>query len=327
MRTVITGGAGFIGSHLAEALLLRGNRVAVLERPGAERGWLEGTGVEWHPVGLDDPEELRRVLDGADVVFHLAGLTEAVRSRDFYEVNTEGTARVLRAAARWNGGAPHVILLSSLAATGPCRNGERLDADSVPVPLSHYGNSKLLAEAVVHAYADRVPGTVLRLPSVYGPRERAILKLFRMIHHGFALTVGGWDREVSLIHVRDVVAGLLAAAERDAKSCRTYCLAYPEPATWADVARAIGAAVDRRPRLVSVPLAAGRLIAVAAETAARARGRPAVLNRERVRELSQQRWVCDPSRAMDDIGFSPAVPLAPGMEETGDWYRRMGWIR
>lgn len=326
MRTVITGGAGFIGSHLAEALIRRGDPVACVERPGASPGWLEGLDVAWHPVGLDDPGALRRILGGTDVVFHLAGLTEAVRPRDFYEVNTEGTARILRAAAGREGDAPHVILLSSLAATGPCRNGERLDGDSVPLPLSHYGNSKLLAEAVVHAYADRVPTTVVRLPSVYGPRERAVLKLFRMIRRGLALTVGGWEREVSLIHVRDVVSGLLVAARRDPGPCRTYCLAHPDPVTWSDVARAVGRAVGRRPRMVSLPVPAGRAIAVAAEATARLRGRPAVLNRERVRELSQQRWVCDPSRAVAELGFSPAVPLTAGMRETGDWYRRMGWI-
>lgn len=326
MRTVITGGAGFIGSHLAEALVERGHRVACIERPGASRGWLEKLEADWHPTGLEEPETLRRLFRDADVVFHLAGLTEAVRSRDFYRVNTEGTARVLRAAAEQDGTAPHVILLSSLAATGPCRNGERLGPDSVPIPLSHYGNSKLLAEAVMHAYADRVPATVVRLPSVYGPRERAVLKLFRMIRRGIALTVGGWERQVSLVHVRDVVGGLLAAADRDVRSCRTYCLAHPEVVTWSDVARAVGEAVDRRPRKVSLPPSAARLVAVAAEAVARVRGRPAVLNRERIREISQDRWVCDPSRAVAELGFSPAVPLAAGMAETAEWYRRMRWI-
>lgn len=326
MRTVITGGAGFIGSHLAEALARRGDRVACVERPGASRGWLEGLEADWHPVGLEDPDALRRIFRGARVVFHLAGLTEAVRSRDFYAVNTEGTARVLRAAAEQEGTPPHVILLSSLSATGPCRNGERLGPDSVPVPLSHYGNSKLLAEAVVHARADRVPATIVRLPSVYGPRERAILKLFRMIRHGLALTVGGWHREVSLVHVRDVVGGLVAAGDRDVRSCRTYCLAHPDVVTWADVARAVGEAVGRRPRMLSLPASAARVVAVAAEAVARLRGRPAILNRERVREISQDRWVCDPSRAVAELGFAPAVPLAVGMAETADWYRRMRWI-
>lgn len=326
MRTVITGGAGFIGSHLTEALLDRGDRVVCVERPGASRGWLEGREVDWRPVGLEDPVLLEDAIRGADVVFHLAGLTEARHSQDFYAVNTEGTAHVLRAASHLDAAPPHVILLSSLAAVGPCRNGERLGPDSVPRPLTHYGNSKLLAEAVVHAYGDRVPTTVVRLPSVYGPREKAVLTLFRMIRHGVALTVGGWEREVSLIHVHDVVAGLVAAAGREVDGTRTYCLAHPEVLTWADFAGRVGEAVGRRPRLLSLPVACARLVAVAAETVAALRGRPAVLNRERVRELSQERWVCDPSRAVGELEFSPSVPAARGARETADWYRRMAWI-
>lgn len=326
MRITITGGAGFIGSHLTEALLERGDRVACVERPGAPRGWLEGRNVEWLPVGLEDTETLERVVGEADVVYHLAALTEARHERDFYEVNTEGTARVLRAAAARNGSAPHVVLLSSLAAVGPCRNGERLDPDSVPRPLTHYGNSKLLAEAVVHAYGDRVPVTVVRFPSVYGPREKAVLNLFRMIRHGVALTVGGWEREVSLIHVHDAVRGLLAVGDREVDGPRTYCLAHPEVVTWADVASAVGSAVGREPRLVSLPVAGARLVAVVAEWMAGLRGRPAVLNRERVLELSQERWVCDPGRAVREVGFSPAVPVAEGMRQTANWYRRARWL-
>src|SRR2546426_283860 len=148
MRAVVTGGAGFIGSHLIEALVQRGDEVVCVERPGASRRWLDGLDVCYRDSGLEDVAQLAAALAGADVVFHLAGLTEARSPRDFYAVNTEGTARLFRAAAAHNGGAPRVVLMSSLAALGPCRNGDRLSPDTVPYPISHYGHSKLLAEAV-----------------------------------------------------------------------------------------------------------------------------------------------------------------------------------
>lgn len=327
MRAIVTGGAGFIGSHLIERLQALGHEVVCVERMGGSRGWVEGLDIVWEPIGLQSVAELRRAFRGADVVFHLAALTEAVRPADLYEVNTLGTANVLEAAATWNGSAPRVIFMSSLAACGPCRNGDSLTPDTVPFPLSHYGNSKLRAEAVVHAHADRVPTTIVRLPSVYGPRERAVLTLFRMVSHGLALTVGGWKREASLIYVGDVVQGLLAAAQADGRaSGRTYCLSHPRPVTWAGFAEATGEAVGRRPHLFSVGCRIARPIAIACEICARLRGRPAILNRDRVRELSQLRWVCDPSRAIDEIGFAPRFDVHRGTRVTAMWYKQAGWI-
>lgn len=326
MKAIVTGGAGFIGSHLIERLLAEGWAVTCVERRGGGPGWLQNLPVDFRAIGLGDVNGLRIAFEGADVVFHLAGLTEAVRARDFYAVNTEGTANVLRAAATWNGSAPKVVLLSSLAACGPCRNGESLSPDSVPSPLSHYGNSKLLAEAMVHAFEDRVPGTIVRLPSVYGPREKVVLTLFRMIRHGIALTVGGWKRQVSLIYVKDVVQGLIAAARSASVAGRTYCLSHPVPITWAEFAEAGGRAIGRAPRLVSLPAFVARPVALGCEAAALVGGRAAVLNRDRVRELSQERWVCDPSRAIAEIGFAPRYPIERGVDETVAWYRREAWL-
>lgn len=326
MRAIVTGGAGFIGSHLIEALVDSGHDVTCLERPGAKKTWLDGLPVDWQPLGLEDDRAVRQVFAGSDVVFHLAGLTEAVRPIDLYSVNTEGTASVIRAAAAFNGSAPHVILLSSLAAIGPCRNGEALSADSTPCPLSHYGNSKLLAEAVVHAYEDRVPATIIRLPSVYGPRERAVLTLFKMLKRGIAVTIGGWDREASMIYVKDVVQGLMAAAESLSAEGRTYCLAHPAPICWSELAETAGEVFGRTPRLMSLPAAAANPIALCCEAGARLSGKAAVLNRDRVREISQERWVCDPSRAIDEIGFAPAYPIDRGVRETIAWYREEEWL-
>jgi len=326
MRAVVTGGAGFIGSHLIEALVARGDEVVCVERPGAPRRWLEGLDLSYRDSGLDNERALSAAFAGADVVFHLAGLTEARAPRDFYAVNTEGTARVFRAAAAHNGRAPRVVLMSSLAALGPCRNGDRLSPDTVPYPISHYGHSKLLAEAIAHAFADRVPATIIRPTSVYGPRERGVLKLFRLVRRGVALTVGSWDREVSLVHVADLVRALLAAADAEQAIHRTYCVAYPEPVTWREFARAVGRALERQPLLLSVPAPVAWAVAVAAEACARLRHAAAILNRERLRELVQERWVCDPSRAMTELGFAPQYPVARGVAETEQWYREARWI-
>ena len=106
MRAVVTGGAGFVGSHLIEKLLAQGNEVVCIERPGASRGWLEGLDVEFHACGLENAELLRPLLSHSQVVYHLAALTEARTPQECYAVNTEGTANVVRAAATCRGARP-----------------------------------------------------------------------------------------------------------------------------------------------------------------------------------------------------------------------------
>jgi len=325
MRVVVTGGSGFIGSHLIEALVGRHDEVLCLERPGARPGWLEGRPIRFEPVGIERDELLRSAFRGADVVFHLAALTEARVPAELYAVNTEGTRRVLQAAAA-QPRAPRVVLASSLAALGPCRAGEPLSPDTVPCPLSHYGQSKLLAEAIAHAYSDRVPVTVLRFPSVYGPRERAVLTFFRMVRWGIAVSVGDWDREVSLLYAADAVEALLAAAAAERAAGRTYCVAHPEPVSWRRFAEAAGRALGRRPLRVMVPAPAARLAAAACETAARLGRRAAILNRERVRELTQARWVCDPSRAIAELGIRPRFGVEQGAAATVAWCREARWL-
>lgn len=324
MRTVVTGGAGFVGSHLVEALLARGDEVVCVERPGARRAWIEGLPVTFADVGLEDPEALDRLLAGAGVVYHLAALTTAARPADYYAVNAEGTASIMAAASR-AARPPRVVLMSSLAAAGPCRNGDLLSDRTVPYPLSHYGQSKLIAEAVVRAYGERVPHTILRFPPVYGPRDRAVLIMFRLVRRGVALTVGGWDREVSLVYVADAVRALIAAGG-GAGEGGLYTVAHPRPITWRQFAIRVGDTLHRSPSLVAVPRRVAVAVAVAAEAAAAASGRAAILNRQKVRELTQKRWVCDGRRAARELGVEPAFPIERGVPATARWYEEAGWI-
>ncbi len=326
MKAVVTGGAGFVGSHLTERLANGGVEVVCIERPKASTMQLNGTHVDFHDCGLNDEDELRKCLRGADVVFHLGALTQARTSEDFYRVNTDGTAAVLRAASRQES-PPLFVFASSLAALGPCSGNGDLTDRSIPHPLSHYGNSKLLAEAVVHAYADDVPSVIFRLSTVYGPREMAVLKLFRMIKYGLALTVGPWSRQVSMLYVVDLVEAFVRSAEMpQAVVGQTLLLAHPVPTTWEQFALTIGSVLNRKPRLLSIPIPVANGIAVSAEVAAHLQGSAAILNRERVREISQDRWVCDVSKTINTLGYMPAWPVERGVAATADWYRHAGWI-
>jgi len=325
MRVVVTGGTGFVGGHLLEALVARGDEVVSVERAGANRRWIAHLPLTVQPIGLTDAAALARACAGADIVFHLAGRTRARTMADYDRVNAEGTAAVLRASAASRGRVPRVVMLSSISAMGPSPPGGILNERTVPKPLSRYGESKLRAEAMVHAWTDRVPATILRPTSIYGPREGGVLLFFRMVQRGFALTISDWEREVQLLHVDDMVRALLRIADAPYTAGRTWCVAHPERFTWRTFATALGRALGRPPRLIRVPVPLAGAVARAAELSALLRGEVASLNRDRVREL-QGRWVCDAERLWDDLDLMPRVPLSVGLPATVAWYREAGWL-
>lgn len=324
MRVAVTGGAGFIGSHLIEALVREHDEVICIEQPSSDRVWLRDVPVVVTECGLD-PACLTRAFQDVEVVYHLAGVTAACTTGEYEAVNTEGTASVLQAAASV-ASRPRVVFLSSLAAVGPSRPGAPITPFTVPHPVSAYGRSKLYAELVCHAWANRVPCTILRFPSVYGPRERGVLAMFRMVQRGLALTVGSWERSLSMLFVDDAVRGATAAARCPAAVGRTYCLAHPEPVTWSKFADAVGQALSRHPVRVSVPTGVARLLGVGAALTGRLNHHAPVLNTDKVREILQPEWVADPSLATRELGWEAEVPLEEGVRRTAAWYHRAGWL-
>ncbi|HEX5856299.1 MAG TPA: NAD(P)-dependent oxidoreductase, partial [Thermoanaerobaculia bacterium] len=163
----LTGGTGFVGSHVADALLAAGYRVRALARRPDEPGWLKGTAAEIVPGDVRRPETLEALVAGAAAVVHAAGKTSARNEADYMAANARGTANVVKAARRVAPGA-HVVLVSSQAAGGPSPDGAPVRALDLPRPVSSYGRSKLAGEEAVR----KEPGlafTILRPCAVYGP--------------------------------------------------------------------------------------------------------------------------------------------------------------
>ncbi len=172
----LTGGTGFVGSHLAEELLGAGFRVRALARRPDNPGWLKGLAVEIVKGDVRDAPSLEALVAGASTVVHAAGKTSARSEAEYMAANAAGTANVVRATL---GRAPeaHFVLVSSVAAAGPSRDGMPVKATAPGRPVSAYGRSKLEGENEVRSRA-RLSYTILRPCAVYGPRETAIRDLF-----------------------------------------------------------------------------------------------------------------------------------------------------
>jgi len=250
-RVLVTGGTGFVGSHLVEALRRRGASVTALVLPGQDAQTLEQVGARVVRGSLDDHDVLRSAAEGQEVIFHVAGLVAARSEAEFLHVNRDGTAHLVRAAEQV--GRARLLLVSSMTAAGSAAPGARLDGQETPRPVSRYSRSKLAGEEVVRAAT--LPWTIVRPPMVYGPRERDLLKVFRMIKRwGLAPVFGNGSQELSAVFAPDLAEAMIAAAGAPASVGKVYYPCHAEVFSSAALVRAIAAACARaRVRIVPVP--------------------------------------------------------------------------
>lgn len=320
MRALVTGAAGFIGSHLTEALLRRGYQVTCIVRKSSNLRWIEHLALDYIYADLGDIGSAAASLSGYDYIFHLAGLTKAVRPEDFFSVNYGGTLNLLQAVAKVNPGLSRFVLVSSLAAAGPSFDGRPVDESTLPNPVSAYGKSKLKAEEAVHAFGDRMPFTIIRPPAVYGPRDTDFLMMFRMIHRGIFPSWG--KSSYSMLYAGDLAEGVITAAEHEAAAGKTFFLSDQMVYTNEGIAREIGASLGKRALKISIPRSLLPVIGFIGQKI----DKKGIINRDRIIDFSYTNWTCDSGRAERELGVRSKTMLREGIQWTADWYRTHQWL-
>ena len=301
MKLAITGGTGFVGTRLLSAALSAGHEIrALTRRTAAPR-----TGVEWVEGALDQPAALRALVEGSDAVIHVAGVISARTAEEFDACNVDGTKALLEAAATV--GVRKFVHVSSLAAREPA--------------LSLYGASKAKSEALVAA--SPLPWAIVRPPAVYGPGDKETLELFKMAKRGLVLLPP--PGRLSLIHVDDLVALLLALAAREGPSGVTIEPDDGRAGGWTHkaFADALAKAVGRKARTMSMPAA---LLRFGARADRLLRGDAAKLTADRAAYFSHPDWVVDPARASPPGFWAPRIATEQGLASTAAWYRAQGWL-
>lgn len=325
MRVLITGATGFVGSHLAEALIRRGDQVTALVRSPGKAALLTSLGVRQVQGDLQAPAALRQATEGQDVIFHVAGLVAARSEEEFLRGNRDGTANLLRAAAETNAGRPpRTVLVSSMAAGGPSSAGRPHQGHEPPRPVTQYGRSKLAGEAVVRS--GPLPWTIVRPPMVYGPRDTEVLKVFKLARTGIAPVFGDGSQELSAIFGPDLAQALVAAGTSRAAEGRTYYACHPETFPSRILLSRVGETLGRRVRVVPLPGWVARSALLLTGMAAQVTGRATILTPDKANEFFQPAWTGDPGPLMADTGWSPAHDLTAGLAATAAWYREQGWL-
>lgn len=322
MRAFVTGGTGFLGTHLVTALVARGDEVTCLVRSPAKaalRGW---SGVRLVRGDLDSAAALRDGCAGADVIFHLAGLIAARNLTEFMRANRDGTARILDAAAAQP--PRRLVLVSSIAAAGPTLPGVAIDETRAPNPVTPYGKSKLAGEVVLQSAS--FPWTVVRPPVVYGEWDEALLRLFKLANGGIVPMFGEGSQELSVIYGADVADALIAAATSDRTAGRVYFATHPAITTARKLAEAVGHAVGKTLRFVPLPIPVARAAMWTIGSLARLVGRASVVSSERAAEFLAPAWTCRADALRADTGWQARIDLTTGLGRTAAWYRRQGWL-
>ncbi len=319
MKALVTGGTGFVGSHLVEALLKEGFEVHCLVRNLSNKKWLEGLDVFFIEGDCCNRASLEKIKN-FDYIFHLAGLTKASSWEEFYRANVIGTENIVDVALKNNPGLQRFILLSSLAAAGPCDNGTPKCEDSPPTPVSAYGRSKLMGEEVLLKFRDKIPFTILRPTGVYGPRDRDFYLFFKMINIGILPYFG--KSYYTLIYIDDLIKGIILAAKSKEAEGKTYFLADGEVSTSDDIVSVIAESLQKRPIRIKIPRNIMPLIGRVASKIAK----NSIINNDKLIELKYTYWLCDISRARNELGFAPKVNIREGMKWTANWYRIHKWL-
>jgi nucleoside-diphosphate-sugar epimerase len=322
MKALVTGATGFVGSHLAEVLRQRGDDVTALARSPTKAKALESAGITVIPGDLHDQAALERAAEQQDVVYHVAGLVAARDEAEFLRANLGGTQNVLSAAV--GSGRPRFVFVSSLAAAGPSERGSPLTGEEPGRPVTAYGRSKLAAEQCLKE--SPLPWTIVRPPIVYGPRDREILKVFRLARLRIAPVFGDGAQELSAVHAVDLARALIAAASTDSTVRQTYTACHPEVFTTAEFGAAVGAAMGRSVATLRIPMQVGRALLSVTETAANLARQPTILTRDKANEFFQPAWTGDPAPLTRDTGWRAAFDLRRGLEDTYSWYREAGWL-
>ena len=333
---LITGASGFIGTHLAEILAPRGDEVTCLVRSTSRTELLDPLPVTKVCGDVTDIASLQKPTAGRQVVYHLAGCIRTVRTRQLFEVNEEGTRNVAEVCAR-QARPPVLVVVSSLAAVAPTKDGRPIREDHPSAPVSKYGRSKLAGERAAAEYADRVPITIVRPGGVFGEADRGCLEMFRPISR-FGVHVAPRTLGLSMIYGADLAHLIILAAQRGQRIERSgtpdsnisqgrYFAATDEYPMYDELGRMIGKALGRRrTRVIRTGRPTTWLVASLNEIVGQIRRRPHPFNFDKAREATAGCWFCSPQKAMDELGFSPGASLADRLRQTADWYRSQGWI-
>lgn len=324
MTVLVTGAAGFLGGHLVDLLVERGESVRIFTRPGEDITRLVNLGVEVCQGDLTDRLSVAAALVGVDRVLHCAARTGPWGPLAEYEqINIYGTKTLVEAAMAAN--VRRIVHVSSITAHGVDIHGTAdetapLNGGSDPYSKTKAASERLLQQLIRDKGA---PVTIVRPGLIYGPRDtNSFARFTRMIQQGKMVIIGSGRNALPLIHVQDVARGIVLAGDSEQAIGRAYLLTNGEPITQSDYFNAIASELGVPPPRLHIPYKLALVLGATAEMVGHLTHmqQPPPLMRFGLMQIGgENRFLID--RARRELGFSPQVSLAEGVHQSVAWFR------
>jgi len=323
---VVSGANGFVGSHLVDLLLSENFEVRCLTRKTSDMRWLDGKNIKNFNTGLLDKDSLRKSYKDAEYIFHVAGVVKSKTPEGYFKGNVDITRVMLETALEFKATIKKFLIVGSQTAAGPSLNGKPITEDMPGKPITTYGRSKLAQEELAKTFMDRLPITICRAAAVYGERDTEILIFFKTFKNGLMTTIGFNKKLINLIHVKDLVKGLYLAGINETANGKIYFISSEKYYSWEEIGEVTSKVLGNKPIKIKVPHSAVYGIATIAQFFALFSSKPATLNIEKARDITQASWICDTNKAVKELGYHQEISLEEGIKRTCDWYREMKWI-
>ena len=329
--TLVTGGTGFIGRHLVDALVKENRRVRVFalknnpEKSEVEyEATLKRMGVEIVHGDLNDRNSLSPAVEHVDTVFHLGSVSRPkhISLNKYYDVNIYGTRNLLDSIAHHD--LKRFIHVSTVSVLGLSPNGIPLAEEDYQYSDLNYGTTKREAEqiAVIYGYKYKIPLTVIRPSLVYGPGSLVRKIMFTCVKYGVFPIFKGGKAEMEFLYVENLIAALLLAEKKEEAVGETFNITDGRSYQLLEVIANLAQVQGVSSRGLPIPIALGVLAGFCVELLGKLMGFHPPFSRSAVDWMSTNRNVYSCEKARKLLGYNPKIDLSEGIKRTVAWYKK-----
>ena len=337
MEILVTGASGFIGSHLVERLVNEGHKVSVLVRkkemkniPENRRDsikLLNKLGVKFILGDLLDKDSLKKAIDKNQIIFHLGAIARpmAIPNELYFKVNEEGTRNLLEVCKKNK--IKKIVMMSSISAVGPSRDGKPINEDTECRPIDTYGWSKLAQEKVAKEYIDRykLHIVILRPPMVFGERDFEMLKLFNAVNKRF-FPISSNNKCMEFLYVGNLVEACVLAMNKG-KIGEKYHISNGEHYSINEIIKSIEKAENKKIIPIKLPKFVFVIGGYILEWMGKLFNFHPPFKHDTINWMTAPQWYSDISKAREKLNYNPIFSLDEGTKRVAEYYKEKGFIK
>lgn len=320
-KLLITGANGFVGSWIVEEAINQGYLVYAGVRKTSNTQYLTDPRINFFYYSFEEEDSLREklVAHQFDYIILNAGVTMAKNKETYFKINAGYTRKFCKILVEEKLVPKKLVYISSLASHGPAEYQMKqiLDAESVPHPVTWYGESKLQAEQFV-MNTGPLRYLIFRPTAVFGPRDTEMVSVYKSVKNGLAAKIGSGNMDATFIYVKDLAKVIVDSLASKAAN-KAYFVGdgtiYPIEELNQNIAEILG----KKPIKLTIPFSIMKFIAFISELVGKLRGKTPLLNTNKVKEYFARSFAIDTSDLEKDFNFAPSYDLRAGLEETIAW--------